>query len=159
MISLLATAIFSVQIVDQDSLESFVDKNRLNYEGPASITRLGKVDRNDDGVEDHLIAFTFGWDENRHGRLYGQMVAAFVSTTSATFEATNVLLISESDLIFYNNIDVENRGPAVAVRGLKRIPGDAQCCPTARAEIVFDLVDGKLKAIMGSWQYDPELQQ
>ena len=157
MLSLLLSTVFSVPVVDQESLEQFVEGNRLSYEGPAIIARLAKVDLNDDGVEDELIAFTFQWDENRHGRYYGQMVSAFISTPSATFDATNVLLIPESELIFYSEFEVEIRGDAVAVMGTKRTPTDAQCCPTARGEIVFGLVNGKLRAIEGSWHRDPSV--
>ncbi len=159
MLSLLISTVFSVPVVDQESLEHFVEQNRLSYAGPAVITRLAKADLNGDGVEDQLIAFTFQWDEDRHSRYYGQMVAAFVSTPSATFDATNVLLIPESELIFYSEFEVQIRGSSIAVKGKKRTPDDAQCCPTAQAEIVFGLVDGKLKAIQGSWQYDPALSE
>ena len=159
MLSLLLSTVFSVPVVDQESLERFVEGNRLSYEGPAIITRLAKVDFNGDGVEDELIAFTFQWDENRHSRYYGQMVSAFISTPSATFDATNVLLIPDSELIFYSEFEVEIRGTAVAIKGKKRTPDDARCCPTAQGEIVFGLVDGKLKAIQGSWKYDPALPE
>ena len=155
MLSLLISVVFSVPVVDQESLQLFVDSNRLNHEGPAIITPLAKADFNGDGVEDQLIAFTFQWDEPRHSRLFGQMVVAFVSTPSATFDATNVLLIPEFELIFYSNFEVEVRGSVVAIKGKKRTPTDAQCCPTARGEIVFGLVNGKLRAIEGSWSRDP----
>ena len=159
MLSLLISTVISVPVVDQESLERFVEENRLSHAGPAVITPLTKTDLNGDGVEDQLVAFTFQWDENRHSRYYGQMVAAFVSTPSATFDATNVLLIPESELIFNSEFEVEVRGSTVAVKGKKRTPDDAQCCPTAQAEIVFGLVDGKLKAIQGFWQYDPTLSE
>ena len=159
MLSILISAVFSVPVVDQDSVERFVEQNRLSYAGPAVVKSLADVDLNGDGVEDHLIAFTFQWDEPRHSRLYGHMVAAFVSTSSATFDATNILLIPDSELIFYSDFEVEVRGDVVAVKGRKRTPTDAECCPTARGEIVFGLVDGKLKAIQGSWQYDPTLPE
>ncbi len=159
MLAFLISTVLSVPVVDQDALQALADSNRLNHEGPAVITPLAKVDLNGDGIEDQLVAFTFQWDENRHSRLYGQMVAAFVSTPSATFDATNVLIIPESDVIFYSDFGVEVRGSSVAVMGTKRIPGDAQCCPTARAEIVFELVDGSLKAVMGSWRFDPALPE
>ena len=159
MLSLLISTVFSVPVVDQEFLERFVEENRLGHAGPVVITPLTKTDLNGDGVEDQLIAFTFQWDENRHSRYYGQMVAAFVSTPSATFDATNVLLIPESELIFYSEFEVEIRGSTVAVKGKKRTPDDAQCCPTAQAEVVFGLVDGKLKAIQGFSQYDPTLSE
>ena len=131
----------------------------MNYTGPAVIKLLAKEDLNGDGVEDHLIAFTFQWDEKRHGRYHGHMVAAFVSTPSATFDASNVVPVPESELIFYSDYEVEVRGDAVAIKGRKRAPTDAQCCPTARAEIEFGLVDGKLRAIRGSWRHDPALPE
>ena len=159
MLSLLLSTVFSVPVVDQEAIRRFVDNIRLSYEGPAIITQLAKADLNGDGVEDQLIAFTFQWDEPRHSRLYGQIVAAFVSTPSATFDATNVLLIPDFELIFYSDFEVEIRGTAVAIKGKRRTPTDAQCCPTARGEIVFGLVNGKLRAIEGSWRYDPALPE
>ena len=88
MLTLLVSGVFSVPVVDQETLQHFVEENRLGYTRPAVITPLAKADLNSDGVEDQLIAFTFQWDENRHSRYYGQMVAAFVSTASANFDAT-----------------------------------------------------------------------
>jgi len=157
MLSLLLTSVFSVPVVDNEAVQQFVDKNRLNHEGPAVITRLSNADLNGDGVEDHLIAFTFQWDKPGHSRPYMHFVVAFVSTPSATFDATNILLIPDSELLFYSDFEVEVRGNVVAVKGKKRTPTDAQCCPTARGEIVFGLVNGKLRAIEGSWRRDPSV--
>lgn len=158
MLFFLISTVFSAPVIDQDSVAAFVDQNRHGYEGPAAINYLATTDLNGDGVDDHLIAFTYGWDDNGYRRHYGQKLAAFLSIPSATFEATNVLQIPESDLLFYSDFEVEIGDKVVSILAKKRTPTDAQCCPTAWGRISVGLVDGELRAIEGSWHYDPSLE-
>lgn len=159
MINLLFVAALSIAVVDQEAIERFVDQNRFGHNGPHVIKILGENDLNQDGVADKLVAYTFGWDEERHSRLFGHALVAFVSTESGTFKATNILLLNESDLIFYSEHKVETHDHGVVIHGKKRTPTDAMCCPTARGKIEIGLSDGSLKAIRGSWEIDTDLPQ
>lgn len=157
LLGMAVAIVLSYQSVDANTLARFIEERRGNDVGPGKVTLTQAIDLNKDGTDDHFVAYTYEYG-NDGQRTWGQYVVAFVSTPSATFEPTNVLLISDSDLMFYSDFTVQVVESGVEIGGLRRRPGDAMCCPTSRATLLFGLVDGKLEVLEGHWYRDPNLR-
>lgn len=60
------------------------------------------------------------------------------------FDTTEIMFIPESDLIPETVTGYSYKGGELTIRGQKRLPDDAACCPSGIATVSLSFRDGKV---------------
>ncbi|MEO1201639.1 MAG: hypothetical protein AAFX10_02950 [Pseudomonadota bacterium] len=126
------------------AVERFIESQRTERNGPGKILASVYGFFDEDSHPDRLVVYTYEHGPNRGDKAYKIFVAGFLAEGP---EATDVLVIDESEMVSDAFRSYSFDGSALVIRGDKRLPSDSMCCPSAIASITLSVVDDRVEIL------------
>ena len=128
-------------VSDESMIRAYLDKHQPDGWGPGFVidTELGNLH----GEVDTLVVlytYTIGSEQDRN---HWQYLGAFDPRGGTTYKPTRWLLVGGGGQ-YFEKIKIENQ--FITLSGMKHMPGDNACCPSAKTSVEFIYTNGQLVA-------------
>jgi hypothetical protein len=149
-LSLLAIASFDEprRIIDMTGVQIFIESQRPKEAGPGKVVALTGGYFDDDAHPDRLVVYTYEHRSSSSNRNHGLYAVAFFTEE---FETSDIVFIPEADIIPQSVHGYSSDGKELVIRGLRHLPGDDECCPSASASIALWVVDGEVVVLRSEY--------
>ena len=137
------------RVIDPLAVHVFIESQRTEQNGPGKVLARNSGNYDGDSYPDRLVVYTYEHGPNHGDKAFGMFVVAFLTES---FDTTDVLFIPEAEMVPDTLRGYSSRGNELTVRGKKRLPGDAMCCPSAIASITFTVTDGRVVVLKGEYR-------
>lgn len=108
-----------------------------------------------DAYPDKLVVYTYEHGPNRGDKAFGIFAVAFLTEN---FDTTDVLFIPESEIVPETLREYTSRGNKLVITGKKRLPSDANCCPTGVVSITLAVERGRVVVLNGEYRRQSDHQ-
>lgn len=143
------------RIVDSLAVQVFIESQRTEQNGPGKVLATAGGYYDGDAYPDTLVVYTYEHGPNRGDKAFGIFAAAFLTEN---FDTTDVLFIPESEIVPETLREYTSRGNKLVITGRKRLPSDANCCPTGVVSITLAVERGRVVILNGEYRRQSDHQ-
>lgn len=154
-ISNLASADEPQRVVDPLAVQVFIESQRTEQNGPGKVLATARGNYDGDAYPDKLVVYTYEHGPNRGDKAFGIFAVAFLTEN---FDTTDVLFIPESEIVPETLREYTSRGNMLVITGKKRLPSDANCCPTGVVSITLAVERGRVVVFNGEYRRQSDHQ-
>lgn len=127
--------------IDNYAVKIFVEAHRPEDSGPGKVLATASGYYDGDAFADKLVVYTYERGPGQPHEPRGLFAVGFLTDG---FERTDLLFIPESEIVPSSLREYSHDGTSLEIRGKKRLPSDAECCPSADVTIILAVKNGEV---------------